>query len=477
VTTEPTSADANWREYGPFESPRILDAALQAFHEHGYHGTTTRDLARRAGLSVPGVYHYYPSKQDILVDLMMVVIDELLTRSRQALQSASHDARSQFDALVESLLRFHMYRRTGAMVSTAELRSLEPGNRERYVAKRDEQQRMLDRVILEGVRNGEFSTPYPEHASRAIVSLCVGVASWYRPDGTLPVEALLDRYLTIARSIVGIGEGSSGEAASTTTATKPSAGRSTATHHEPARSAIVTGASRGIGRGIALALAARGWRLTLAARDPNRLAAVAAEAEAAGASHVDYIDVDLATPDGPAAVVAAHAARHDCLDALVLSAGVGSAAPLDGYPVSRYEKQFALNTRAPFLLISQALPLLRAAAQRRPASGARVIALASIGGVYAEPSLAVYGAAKAALLALCRGLNAEESAGGVTATAIAPGYVDTDMSAWVHDAVPPESMIPVDDVVATVTGLLDLSPRSVINEIVLSRAGTTGYQA
>lgn len=206
MTQQQEMTMSDWREYEPLEFPRILEAALAAFYEHGYHGTTTRDLARRSGLSVPGVYHYYPSKQDILVDLMTVIIDELLTRSRQALDSASTGARPRFDALVESMLRFHMYRRTGAMVSTAELRSLEPGNRERYVAKRDEQQRMLDEVILAGVRDGEFSTSYPKDASRAIASLCVGVASWYRPDGSLPVEALLDRYLTIARSIVGISE-------------------------------------------------------------------------------------------------------------------------------------------------------------------------------------------------------------------------------------------------------------------------------
>jgi AcrR family transcriptional regulator len=203
ATTELMSAESDWRVYEELEFSRILDAALQAFFEHGYHGTTTRDLARRAGLSVPGVYHYYPSKQDILFDLMNVIIDELLDRSRQALATAAGDPRSQFDVLVESLLRFHMHRRIGATVSTAELRSLEPENRERYVAKRDEQQRMLDRVILDGVRDGTFSTPYPKDASRAIASLCVGVASWYRPDGSLPVDALLERYLTIARSIVG----------------------------------------------------------------------------------------------------------------------------------------------------------------------------------------------------------------------------------------------------------------------------------
>jgi AcrR family transcriptional regulator len=195
----------DWREYGPLEFSRILDAALQAFSEHGYHGTTTRDLARRTGLSVPGVYHYYPSKQDILFALMNEIIDELLIRSRSALASVPSDPAAQFDALVESLLRFHMYRRAGAMVSTGELRSLEPDNRQRYVAKRDEQQRMLDQVIIDGVRDGVFATPYPKDASRAIASLCVGVASWYRPDGSLSVDALLERYLAIARSIVGIG--------------------------------------------------------------------------------------------------------------------------------------------------------------------------------------------------------------------------------------------------------------------------------
>ena len=94
----------DWRDYGPVEYPRILEAALQAFSEHGYHGTTTRDLAQRSGLSVPGVYHYYPSKQDILFELMTVIIDELLTRSHQALDTAAPDPRAQFDALVESLL-------------------------------------------------------------------------------------------------------------------------------------------------------------------------------------------------------------------------------------------------------------------------------------------------------------------------------------------------------------------------------------
>jgi 3-oxoacyl-[acyl-carrier protein] reductase len=229
------------------------------------------------------------------------------------------------------------------------------------------------------------------------------------------------------------------------------------------RSALVTGASRGIGRGIALELAAQGWALTLVARKPDD---VAAEAEAAGATSVRALAVDLAA-EGAAEELEL---PGDSLDALVLSAGVGSAAPIDGYPMARFDKQFALNTRTPFVLVGRALPLLRAG------GGGRVIALASIAGVHAEPLLSAYGASKAALLALVRGLNAEESARGVTATAIAPGYVDTDMSAWIHDKIPPETMIPIDDIVRTVTALLSLSPRSVIDEIVIRRAGAPGNQ-
>jgi AcrR family transcriptional regulator len=198
------SAAENWRTYQEQALPRVLDAALAAFAEKGYHGTTTRQLAERSGLSVPGIYHHYASKQDILFDLMMVVIDELIERSRQAVASAEPNPKAQFDALIECLLRFHMYRQRGAIVSTSELRSLEPENRMKYVARRDEQQRMIDQIILAGVESGDFATPYPADASRAIASLCVGVANWYRPDGQFSVETLLERYLTIAEAIVGI---------------------------------------------------------------------------------------------------------------------------------------------------------------------------------------------------------------------------------------------------------------------------------
>ncbi|MCW2850012.1 MAG: putative 3-oxoacyl-[acyl-carrier-protein] reductase [Marmoricola sp.] len=243
------------------------------------------------------------------------------------------------------------------------------------------------------------------------------------------------------------------------------------------RTALVTGASRGIGLGIATHLAGLGFALTITARDAAVLEDVSRSLRAAGAPDVLAVASEASDADAVAAVVDAHAARWSSLSTLVLGAGVGSAGPVADYPLARWDKQFAVNVRAAFVAVARALPLLRHAAGEDAVRGARIIALSSIGGVYPEPGLAAYGASKAALISLCRSLNEEESGHGVSATAISPAYVDTDMSAWVHDEVPPEEMIPVSDVVALVGALVEMSSRSVVPHLVVSRAGASGYRA
>lgn len=192
-----------WRIYEGSDLPTPLAAALAAFVEQGYHGTSVRDIAGRAGLSVPGLYHHYPSKQAMLVGLMTVAMDELLDRSRQAESEAGPSPRQRFDVVVESLLLFHMYRRDQAFLGSTEIRSLEPVNRADYVGRRDEQQRMLDTIVDDGMASGDFDVDHPADASRAVTTMCVGLAGWYRPDGPLSPAELAQVYLAIARRIVG----------------------------------------------------------------------------------------------------------------------------------------------------------------------------------------------------------------------------------------------------------------------------------
>jgi 3-oxoacyl-[acyl-carrier protein] reductase len=243
------------------------------------------------------------------------------------------------------------------------------------------------------------------------------------------------------------------------------------------RTALVTGASRGIGRGIAHELARQGFGLTVSSRRDEDLTTLAAELTDAGAPGVVPVAADLGDRAALYAVVERHRQTYTAMNTLILSGGVGTGGSLETLPPHRVDKTIAVNLTSAITIIQTALPLLRAAADADRDRGARVIALSSITGVHAEPGLGVYGASKAALISLMETLNAEESAHGVMATAIAPAYVATDLSAWTTDTVPADTMIPIDDVIAVVRMLLELRATTSLPKVVLSRSGTAGFTA
>ncbi|WAZ19223.1 TetR/AcrR family transcriptional regulator [Streptomyces cinnabarinus] len=192
----------DWRVYGPLELPPILDAALTAFDEHGYHGTSVRDIARRIGVTVPTLYYHFENKQAMLVELLMGSMRAVLGRCRDAIGDADTDPVVRFRALVECIVLYMAQRAPLAFLDT-EIRSLEADNRERYVALRDELEALLRHSVRDAVDVGAFTTPYPVDAARAVLTMCQGVANWYRADGPLTPSALADRYVEIALSTVG----------------------------------------------------------------------------------------------------------------------------------------------------------------------------------------------------------------------------------------------------------------------------------
>jgi AcrR family transcriptional regulator len=192
----------DWREYGPLELPPILACALDLIVERGYHATSVRDLARRVGVTVPALYYHYENKQAILVELLMGSMGSALGRCRTAVAEAGHDPVDRFSVLVECVVLFMTHRASLAFLDT-ELRSLEPANRERYVAARDELEALMRHTVLEGVEAGDFTTPYPADAGRAVLVMCQAVAQWYRPDGPLDARQVAERYVAIALAGVG----------------------------------------------------------------------------------------------------------------------------------------------------------------------------------------------------------------------------------------------------------------------------------
>jgi short-subunit dehydrogenase len=238
----------------------------------------------------------------------------------------------------------------------------------------------------------------------------------------------------------------------------------------PDRAAIVTGASRGIGLAIAQALAQDGYALTITARKPDSLERAAAEFGAKG-FEVQHVAANLADEEGIKSVVASHRERYGRLDVLVNSGGLGVGATAAEHQTKFIDMQLNVNIRAIILFYRECLEMLKAAGAEH--SGALVVNLASIAGKSPQPWLSVYSATKAAVVAYTVAMNKELAGDGVKSVALAPGFVDTDMTEFIRDSVPVEQMIRPSDIAEAVRFVLRLSPACVVPEIIFERPGET----
>jgi NAD(P)-dependent dehydrogenase (short-subunit alcohol dehydrogenase family) len=194
------------------------------------------------------------------------------------------------------------------------------------------------------------------------------------------------------------------------------------------KTVLVTGASRGIGRATALALAETGTHVLVHyGRSVQEAESLVSEIQMEGGV-ANAISADLGTPNG--AALLAEQVRSivgDRLDVLVLNAGISKAARLADYTVEDFDNLFATNVRSPFFLVQQLLPIL--------GDGSNIIAISSIGshavvgkpGVD-NPSLLAYSSTKGALETLVKNWAAILGPRGVRVNAVAPGAIDTDMS-------------------------------------------------
>ncbi len=185
------------------------------------------------------------------------------------------------------------------------------------------------------------------------------------------------------------------------------------------RTAIVTGASRGIGRAIALELAREGAALVLAARSADALEGVAQEARQAGASATLAIAADLALPDEPGRVVAAAADRFGSIDILVNNAGATKRGDFLALADADHLDGFALKYHATVRFCRAAWPHLTA-------SGGAVVNIAGIAAQTPDAEFTIGGPVNSALLNFTKALARRALAEGVRVNALCPGHIVTD---------------------------------------------------
>jgi len=189
------------------------------------------------------------------------------------------------------------------------------------------------------------------------------------------------------------------------------------------KTALVTGASRGIGRAIALELAKVGVQVLVHySASPRQAESVVAEIRKAG-GRAQALKADLALPGGAHDLAKqTRAIVGDRLDILVANAGSGKSATIEDTTVEDFDQLFAVNVRAPFFLVQQLLPIL--------GSGSSVILVSSLAAHAVVGNLSAYSATKGAIDTLVKHFAAALGGRGIRVNAVAPGVVNTDMSSF-----------------------------------------------
>lgn len=229
--------------------------------------------------------------------------------------------------------------------------------------------------------------------------------------------------------------------------------------------AIVTGASRGIGRAISLALAGEGAAVVLAARSIEKLEETAEQVSKAG-GQAEIVVTELTEEDSIKNLVKATAEKFGRLDILVNNAGVTHSAPLAETATQDWEKCMWVNARAPFILCREALGLLS------KAEAGCIINIASVVGVKGYPLQSAYTSSKHALRGMTISLSEELRGSNVRVHLLCPGGVDTDMVGNVRPDIKKEDLIGPDEIAELVLYLVTHKGNAVIDELRIRRAAS-----
>ncbi|SFF32448.1 transcriptional regulator, TetR family [Actinacidiphila alni] len=181
MSVEAVTGEA-WGDITPDAARRLVIAAVQAFAERGYHATTTRDIAGRAGMSPAALYIHYKTKEELLYQISKVGHLRSLAMLAEARDSEG-SAAERLATAVRVFVRWHAEHHTTGRVVQYELGALAEEHHAEIVALRRQSEDAIRSIIKDGVTAGEFDVPEISGTTLAVLSLCIDVARWFNPLG------------------------------------------------------------------------------------------------------------------------------------------------------------------------------------------------------------------------------------------------------------------------------------------------------
>jgi AcrR family transcriptional regulator len=180
---------------------RLMDAAVDAFADKGFHATSTRDIAARARMSPAGVYVHFASKQNLLFELCRrghVLALEVVTTARDGASTPP----AQLVAIVSAFACWHAEQFRTARIVQYEFPQLSAEHREEVMTLRRQIDAVVKDVLAAGVASGDFDVPDLAMTTLALQSLTIDIARWYKPGTRRTPDAIGRAYGTLALRMV-----------------------------------------------------------------------------------------------------------------------------------------------------------------------------------------------------------------------------------------------------------------------------------
>jgi AcrR family transcriptional regulator len=174
----------------------IHTAAVELFAQRGYHATSMRAIASAARVQPAAIYHWYPSKEAILIRLQDDFMERLTENVLAAVEPQDRPA-LRLAAAVREHVVFHGLHTRAAFVTDSEIRALSEDRRRALIAKRDDYQAMFNEWIRDGIRDGSLRSSDAHVATYAILLQCTGVALWFDSSGPLKLEEVAEIHVEL----------------------------------------------------------------------------------------------------------------------------------------------------------------------------------------------------------------------------------------------------------------------------------------
>ena len=175
---------------------KIMAAAVQLFAEYGYHAAPLRDIARMTGIQAASIYYHYANKQALLVEIMETHMRHLNANLDRILRKQTSPEERLHEAIANHI-RLHTTYKAEFFIIDTEIRALEGENRSYILAMRDQYEALLQELLREGMEQGVFRPSDVKVTSYAVIAMCTEVAKWFRPNGRLTVQQVIDIYSQI----------------------------------------------------------------------------------------------------------------------------------------------------------------------------------------------------------------------------------------------------------------------------------------